>query len=63
MPMTTMRPLGGQRLQVAGEVGGADQLEDDVERAVLGEALGIDDLVGAEPGDAVAQALRCAPWR
>ena len=57
MPMTTIRPLRGQRLEVAGEVGSADQLEDDVEGAVLREALGVDDLVGAQLGDVVAQAL------
>ena len=40
-------PAGGERVQVLGQVGGADQLEDHVERAVLGEALGRDRL-GAE---------------
>ena len=43
-----------QRLEVAGHVRRADELEDDVERAVLLEALGVEDLLGAERGDAVA---------
>ena len=54
-------PAGGERLQVLGQVGRADQLEDHVEGAVLGEPLAVDRL-GAEPGHLVAQ-LRAANGR
>ena len=55
-PITAIRPPVGERLQVLGQVGRADELEDHVERAVLGEALGRDRL-GAERRDRVAQLL------
>ena len=55
-------PAGGERLQVLGQVGRADELEDHVERAVLGEALGRDRL-GAERGDLRRAAPRCARSR
>ena len=38
-PITTIRPPVASAVQVLGQVGGADQLEDHVEGAVLGEAL------------------------
>ena len=43
-----------QRLDVRAEVRRADELEDDVERAVLLEALGLEHVVGAELRDGVA---------
>ena len=55
MPMTAIRPSGRQRLEVRAEVRRADELEDHVERAVLLEALGVDDRVGAELTDGVAR--------
>ena len=47
---------GGERLQVLGQVAGADELEHDVEGAVLAEALGLDHL-RAQLLDPVAQLL------
>ena len=44
-----------ERLEVGAEIGRADQLEDHVERSVVLEALGVEDLVGAELRDRVAQ--------
>ena len=41
----------GERLEVPGDVRRADELEDDVERAVLLEALRIEDPLGAQLGD------------
>ncbi len=55
-PITTIAPAGRERVQVLGQVGGADELEDHVEGAVLGEALGRDRL-GAERRDLRAQLL------
>ena len=55
MPMTTIRPSVCERLDVRREVRRADELEDDVERPVLLEALRFEHLVGAEPGDRVAR--------
>ena len=52
---------GGERRDVAGQVGRADELEDDVERAVLLEALGL-DRVDVERVDARA-ARGCGRWR
>ena len=46
-------PVGGERLQIALEVGRADELEDHVERPRIGEILGIHD-IGPEGRDAVA---------
>ncbi len=46
-PITTIRPAGRERLEVVRQVGRADELEDHVERAMLGEAIGRDRL-GAE---------------
>ena len=43
-------PAGRERVQVLGQVRRADELEDHVERPVLGEALGRDRR-GAERGD------------
>ena len=61
-PITHDPPAGGERLQVLGQVGRADQLEDHVERALLGEALGRDHL-GAQRRDLLAQLARGARWR
>ena len=47
-------PVDGQAAQVVRQVGRAHQLEDDVERAVVGEAVGRQDL-GAEGRDRLAQ--------
>src|SRR6185503_20279444 len=49
-------PAGGQRLDVVGEVGRTDELEDDVERALVDVGVGSHDL-GAERGDALAAVL------
>ena len=61
-PITAIRPPVRERLQVLGQVRRADELEDHVERAVLGEVLGRDHL-GAERRDLLAQLPRCAPSR
>ena len=55
-PITHDPPAHRQRLEVAREVGGADQLEDDVERASFDELVGR-DRVHAERGDLLAAVL------
>ena len=55
-PITAIRPPVASAVEVLGEVRRADELEDHVERAVLGEALGRDHL-GAERGHPLAQRL------
>ena len=50
-------PAGGERVQVVRHVGGAHQLEDHVERPLLGEALGRDRL-GPERRDLGADSSR-----
>ena len=59
---STIRPPSASAVEVVGEVGRADQLEDHVERAVLGEALGLDH-GRAERGDRRRGAPRCARSR
>ena len=54
IPITTIRPLVFSALTFAPEVRCADELQHDVERAVLAEARGLDDRVGAELRDGVA---------
>src|SRR5665213_3770908 len=49
-------PAGGERSKVLGQVGGADELEDHIERTVLGEPLGRDHL-GPERRHLLAQLL------
>ena len=66
--MTTIRPPVSSALRFAGEVRRADELEDDVERAVLLEALGVDDRRGRRAAATPSRssslrtvAVTCAP--
>jgi len=53
VPITVIRPPVASAVSSA-RVDRADQLEDHIERSVLGEAIGLDHL-GAELGNLVAQ--------